>query len=153
MTCGKDYCYYSFKIFLCFWLAQLTLANSSKQASVDQIWKRIVISEMSSKMHGNWRIRQSATKKPWGLHFTVGNPSCKDCCWIFNEHLSYVYTLRDTFSCRHKRLLGIILYRFSQAKSKALVDILINKKINCVMLKGDGNENGIKINRSKGKFI
>ena len=63
-----------------FLIGSTTLANSSKQASVDQIWKRIVISEMSSNMQGSWRIRQSATKKPWGLHFTVGNPSCKDCC-------------------------------------------------------------------------
>ena len=63
-----------------FLIGSTTLANCSKQASVDQIWKTIVISEMSSKMQGNWRIRQSATKKPWGLHFTVGNPSCKDCC-------------------------------------------------------------------------
>ena len=110
-----------------FLIGSTTLANSSKQASVDQIWKRIVISEMSSKMQGSWRIRQSATKKPWGLHFTVGNPSeeqailifgwfhsCKDCCWIFNEHLDYVCTLPDAFSCRHKTLPGIILYRFSQ---------------------------------------
>ena len=97
-----------------FLIGSTTLANSSKQASVDQIWKRIVISEMSSNMQGSWRIRQSATKKPWGLHFTVGNPSCKDCCWIFNERLGYVYTLPDTFSFRHNRLPGIILYRFSQ---------------------------------------
>ena len=40
-----------------------------------------------------------------------------------------------------------------RAKSKALVNMLIvysNKKQNCVMLNGDGNENGKKINRSKG---
>lgn len=50
-----------------FLIGSTTLANSSKQASVDQIWKRIMISEMSSKLQGNWRIRQSATKKLWGL--------------------------------------------------------------------------------------
>ena len=40
-----------------------------------------------------------------------------------------------------------------RAKSKGLVNILIgysNKKQNCVMLNGDGNENGKKINGSKG---
>ena len=40
-----------------------------------------------------------------------------------------------------------------RAKSKGLVNILIgysNKKQNCVMLNGDGNENGKKFNRSKG---
>ena len=66
-----------------FLIGSTTLANSSKQASVDHIWKRIVISEMSSKMQGNWRIRQSATKKPWGLYFTVGNPSEEQAILIF----------------------------------------------------------------------
>ena len=58
-----------------FLIGSTTLANSSKQASVDQIWKRIVISEMSSKMQGSWRIRQSATKKPcMGTSLYCGQP-------------------------------------------------------------------------------
>ena len=39
-----------------------------------------------------------------------------------------------------------LIYRFSRAKSEALLIILVNK--NLVMLNGEGNENGIKINRS-----
>ena len=41
-----------------------------------------------------------------------------------------------------------LIYRLARAKSDVLVNRLKNKKLNRVMLNSDGNNNGIKINRS-----
>ena len=57
--------------------------------------------------------------------------------------------------CKYFNLCSItigsisVIYRFSQAKSEALVNNTCKqKKLNRVMLNGDDNENGFKTNRS-----